>query len=141
MSTPSLGEILRTEVVGRKASCLLELEQQAAEKGLCAQRDLQTVKDFFHQAVTQFTSSILARIEIEPLILGNGHNEAVAAILQSYRWKRENGISQPTHPYHAVWQSFETWCSENELYPEIEYRCDCVGKQSWHVLMVSPASH
>jgi hypothetical protein len=141
MSTPSLGEILRTEVAGKKASCLLQLEQQAAEKGICAERDLQVVKDFFHMAMTQFTSSILARIEVKPMIIGNGHSEAVAAVLQTYRWKRENGISQPSHPYHAVWVIFAAWCAENELHPQIDYCCDCVGKQSWHVLTVSPVTH
>jgi hypothetical protein len=86
MSTPSLGEILRDEVLGKKASCLLELEQQVAAKGVCAQRDLEEVQNFFHQAITQFTNSILARIEIKPLTLGNGQNEAATAILQTREW-------------------------------------------------------
>jgi hypothetical protein len=139
MPSPSLGQILRTEVIGKKPQCLLELERQAAEKGPCAQRDLQLVEDFFHQAIAQFTNAILARIEIKPLILGNGYHDAVASVLHTYRWKRENGIAQATHPYHAVWQSFETWCRENDLYPRIDYQCDCAGKQSWHVLSVGPA--
>jgi hypothetical protein len=138
MSTPSLGEILRDEVLGKKAGCLLELEQQVAAKGVCAQRDLEEVQNFFHQAITQFTNSILARIEIKPLTLGNGQNEAASAILQTYRWKHENGISQPSHPYHAVWWSFAAWCDQNDLHPEIEYRVDCSGKQYWYVLKVSP---
>jgi hypothetical protein len=139
MTNPSLGEILGTQISDKKAHCLLELEQHTAQKGLCAERDLQVVKDFFHRAITQFTTDILARIEVKPLMLGNGHHEAVAAILQSYRWKRENGIGQPTHPYHALWQTFQAWCSENDLQPQIEYYCDGIGKQSWHQLSVKPA--
>lgn len=139
MSSPSLGEILRTEINDKKANCLLELEQHAAHKGVCAERDLRAVKDFFHDAIAQFTTDILARIEVKPILLGNGHHDAVAAILQSYRWKRGNCISQPAHPYHAIWQNFQAWCVDNELRPEIEYQCDATGKQSWHQLSVKPA--
>jgi len=139
MPTPSLGDILRTQICQQKAHCLVELEQQTAQKGLCAERDLQAVKDFFHQAITQFTTDILARIEVRPLMLGNGHHEAVAAILQTYRWKRDNGIAQAAHPYHAVWQTFRTWCMANDLHPEIDYHCDGIGKKSWHQLSVKPA--
>ena len=138
MSTPSLGEILRDEVIGKKVSCLLELEQQAAANGVCAQRDLEVVQNFFHDAVTKFTSSILARIEIKPITIGNGQNEAIAAILQTYRWKHENGISQTSHPYHAVWRAFSAWCDKNDLHPEIGCRGDGAGKQCWYVLKVSP---
>lgn len=141
MSNPSLGEILGTQICGKKADCLLELEQHMAQKGLCAERDLQAVKDFFHRAIRQFTTDILARIEIKPLLLGNGHNETVATILQTYRWKRENGIGQPSHLYYAVWQEFQAWCTANDLQPEIEFHCDGIGKQSWHQLSVKPALH
>lgn len=139
MPNPSLGELLRTQISDKKAHCLLELEQQCAKKGLCAERDLLAVKDFFHDAMTQFTTDILAGVEVQPLMLGHGHHEAVAAILQTYRWKRENGISQPAHPYHAVWQSFQAWCADNDLAPELEYHCDAMGKQAWHQLSVKPA--
>jgi hypothetical protein len=110
MVAPSLGEMLRAQAACEKAKCLRELEQQAAERGVCAERDLQLVKDFFHQAVTQFASSILARAEVRPLVLGNGHNAKVAAILQSFRWRGDKDIRHSDHPYHAVWRPFQTWC-------------------------------
>jgi len=139
MSNPSLGELLHTQLSAKKALCPLELERNAAQKGLCAERDLQEVKNFFHQAITQFTTDILARIEVRPRLLGNGQNEAVATILQTYRWKRDNGIQQASHPYHAIWQNFANWCAENDLEPELAYRCDGIGKVSWHELTVKPA--
>jgi len=115
-----------------------ELEQNAARKGVCAERDLQTVKDFFHRAITQFTTDILAHTDLRPVLLGNGQNDSVLAILQSYRWKNDNGMAQPTHPYHAAWLAFALWCEDNELEPVLAYRCDGLGKLSWHELTVRP---
>jgi hypothetical protein len=131
---PSLGEMLRAQEACEKAHCLQELEQKASAKGLCAERDLQLVKDFFHQAVTQFTNCILARVELKPLYLGDGQNATVSQILQTFRWKLGKDIRDPAHPYHAVWTPFQTWCDENELSPVIEERRK--GKEYCYALKV-----
>jgi hypothetical protein len=136
MVAPSLGEMLRAQAGREKAKCLRDLEQKAAEKGACGERDLQLVKDFFHQAMTHFASSILARVEVRPLVLGNGNNAKVAAILQTFRWKADKDIRNSDHPYHAVWTRFQTWCDENDLNPEIEPRRD--RNEQWHIVTVSP---
>ncbi|MGC1550085.1 MAG: hypothetical protein WA777_16300 [Rhodanobacter sp.] len=138
MSNPSLGDILRVREAAITASCLVELEKQAAEKGPCAVADLQLVKDFFHEAMTQFTNSILGHIEIRPLLLGKGKNEKVASILQTFRWKGSFDIRDSSHPYHAVWVPFQAWCDENGLRPEIGVNCMYTvgGGEQWHALTV-----
>lgn len=139
MTERSLGALLRAQTECAQSGCLRELEQAAARKGICAERDLQVVKDFFHRAITQFTTDILARTDLRPMLLGNGQNDAASAILQTYRWKRENGMAQASHPYHAAWLAFTRWCTDNELEPVLDYHCDGLGKLSWHQLTVRPA--
>jgi hypothetical protein len=141
MSTLSLGEMLRVQEACEKARCLVDLEQQASLKGPCAEHDLQLVQDFFHQAETRFTSSILARVDVRPQVLGHGQNTAVAAILQTFRWTETYNIGDPDHPYHGVWKPFLAWCDENDLRPEIKKLHNAAGKEHWYVLTVSPAPH
>jgi hypothetical protein len=139
MLTPSLGELLRLQCSCERPHCLVELEQRAAETSLCAERDLASVKDFFHQAMTQFTTCILSRVDVLPMVLGNGHNTKVASILQTFRWKWDKDIRHSEHPYHGVWTPFQAWCEENDLHPEIAVRRNSTGKEQWHALTVIPS--
>ena len=91
-------------------------------------------------AITEFTNSILAGIEIRPIALGKGNQEKVAAILQTFRWKDGYDIRSPTHPYHAVWVPFETWCHENGLVPEIGACTDVATKEPLKTITVRAAA-
>jgi hypothetical protein len=140
MTTPSLGRLLQAQQCETE-DCLKELERQASGKGQCAEKDLQLVRDFFHQASTSFASSILAGVAPRPVILGNGKNDKVAAILQTYRWKEGYDIRDATHPYNGVWQPFQHWCDASDLRPSFSCRRDDAGKEKWYTLSVAPAEH
>lgn len=137
MADQSLGEMLRAQN-NEKAECLQALERRALEKGDVTQRDLLIVKDFFHQASTKFTSDILAQVEVQPLVLGNGENVAAATILRTCRWKKDYDVRCASHPYNPVWKPFKAWCDNNELEPVIECRHDRGMRETWYILTVTP---
>ena len=136
---PSLGELMRARDACDTPECLRELERKAAQLGDCAERDLVQVQDFFHDALVQFTNCIVARTDVRPVVLGHNQNVAVAAILKSFRWKGGADIRDESHPYNAVWKTFQTWCDENELEPRLEEHRDQNGKEIWHTLTVVAA--
>ncbi|SEN10880.1 hypothetical protein SAMN02800694_2798 [Luteibacter sp. UNCMF331Sha3.1] len=139
MTDTSLGDILRATQACKTEDCLRELERTALGRGPTAEHDLGLVRDFFDQAKTYFTSRILARADIKPVVIGNGQNMTVSLILQTFRWHAEYDIRSPMHPYNGVWRPFETWCADNGLAPEL-FRCkDSKGREHWYVLRVHPA--
>lgn len=140
MTETTLGDILRATQACKTEDCLRELEQAAVGRGPTAEHDLQLVRDFFDQAKTYFTSRILARADLKPVIIGNGQNMTVALILQTFRWNDDYDIRNSMHPYNGVWRPFATWCSDNGLAPEL-FRCkDAKGREHWYVLRVHPAA-
>jgi len=140
MTTPSLGLLLQAQQCETE-ECLKTLELQASGKGLCAEKDLQLVRDFFHLASTSFAGCILAGVAPRALVVGNGQNDKVAAILQTYRWKEGYDIRDATHPYHGVWQPFQRWCDNSDLQAMLSCQRDAGGKEKWYLLTVNPAEH
>lgn len=140
MSTVSLGAILRETEACQKPDCLRDLEGWADASGPCAQRDLGLVQEFFNEAKTRFTANILARADIKPMQLGNGHNGTVALILKSFRWSAGFDIRNPLHPYNAAWKPFAAWCQENDLTPELSLARDPGGREQWYLLTVRPTA-
>jgi hypothetical protein len=136
MSTASLGAILRETEACQKPDCLRDLEGWADANGPCAQRDLGLVQEFFNEAKTRFTANILARADIKPMQLGNGHNGTVALILKTFKWTPAFDITDAAHPYNAAWKPFAAWCEENDLVPELVQQRDAGGREQWYVLTV-----
>jgi hypothetical protein len=139
MSTTSLGAILRETEACQKPDCLRDLEGWADANGPCAQRDLGLVQEFFNEAKTRFTASILARADVKPMLLGNGHNGTVALILKTFKWTPEFDIRDAVHPYNAAWKPFAAWCDENDLVPELKVCRNADGREQWYVLTVKAA--
>lgn len=140
MSRPSLGKMLK-DMECNTPECLAELERQASGKGQCAEKDLQLARDFFYQASTEFANAILAGIEPRALVLGNGHHDKLATVLQTYRWKEGYDIRNATHPYHGVWKPFQAWCDANDLQVHLICQRDASARERWYTLNVTPAEH
>lgn len=138
MSKSSLGRLLK-DMECNTPECVQALERQASDKGLCAEKDLQLARDFFHHASTQFASEILAGLPPRPLVIGNGQNDKLATILQTYRWKEGYDLRDATHPYNGVWKPFQAWCDANDLQPHLSCRRDAGGKERWYILTVTVA--
>lgn len=139
MTTPSLGERLR-DLVCATPDCIRALEREANEKGLCAERDLQLVRDFFYRASTEFATAILAGVAPRPLMIGNGQNDKLAAVLHTYRWKDGYDIRGASHPLHGIWTPFQAWCDANDLRPCLTSACDGAARERWYLLSVSPSA-
>lgn len=139
MTTPTLGRRMR-EQARATFECEQALERKAATLGPCAQMDLLLVREFFQRACVDFASAILAGIAPPVIAIGNGSNEKIAAILQTYRWKDGEDIRTPTHPYHGLWRPFLAWCTANELEPGFACKRDAAGKERWFTLAVRPCS-
>jgi hypothetical protein len=139
-TTPTLGMLLQAQACDTE-DCVRALERQAALRGQCAEKDLQLVRAFFHDASTGFSSSILARLAPPVVEIGNGHHDKLATVLQTYRWKDDYDIRTASHPYNGVWQPFERWCADNELEAVITRHHDASGKETWFTLGVVPARH
>ena len=140
MSTPSLGRMLKA-LACTTPECLQKLERQAADKGQCAERDLQTLRDFFHHVSVEAAASIIAGLAPLPVVLGNGQHDKIAALLQTYRWKEGYDLRDPTHPYNGVWRPFQAWCDASELQVHIACQRDGAGKEKWYTLSMLPAEH
>lgn len=134
---PSLGQRLRAQSHAT-ADCELALEQRAGTLGACAQKDLAVVRSFFQQAAIDVASAILADVAPPVIVIGNGRNEQVAAILQTYRWREDEDIRCASHPYHGLWRPFLAWCTAHDLQPGIACRRDPAGKERWFTLAVRP---
>lgn len=139
MSNESLGARLAALQAKGLPDELRALQQQARTHSPCATEDLTRVMDFFLDAMARFATAIAAGVPVRPVILGNGCNEKVASILQTFRWKHGYCMSEPGHPYHAVWGMFAAWCADHELAPAVERHCDEVRNEPWHTITVRPA--
>jgi len=139
IASPSLGQRLQAQARAT-ADCELALEQRAAGLGPCAQKDLALVRAFFHQAAIDFSGAILAGVTPPVIAIGNGCNEQVGAILQTYRWREDEDIRCASHPYHGVWRPFVSWCLANDLQPGIACRRDAAGKERWYTLAIRPGT-
>lgn len=140
MTLPSLGQRMR-EQARATFDCEQALERKAATLGPCAQMDLILVRAFFQQACVDFASAILAGIAPPVIAIGNGRNDKVAAILQTYRWNDNHDIRTPDHPYHGLWRPFLAWCTANELEPGFACKRDASGKERWYALAVRSCPH
>ncbi|NID14669.1 hypothetical protein [Luteibacter yeojuensis] len=139
MPATTLGAMLHITETCAKADCMKALERDAHLHGPCGERDLRQVQEFFDTVRTEFTMRILAGAEVIPVRLGAGHNNTVALILQTFRWTSDYDIRNPTHPYHAAWRVFDTWCVDNELAPVLRKFHDERGKEHWYELSVRSA--
>lgn len=137
MSTPSLGMLLQAQTCATE-ECVQALERRAAMQGACAQADLELVRRFFHQASIDFAGAIQAGLAPPVLVIGNGQNDKLAAILQTYRWNGEYDVGAAEHPYNGAWQPFRNWCEANELQPELVCHRQSGGAQKWVTLAVRP---
>lgn len=136
----SLGEILRLRQIAEQNDALLKLQREAEAQDAKALEDLRKVQAFFYQAKEAFSNAILQNQPMPRIVLGHGKNTEVYSLLQCYRWNDPRQvISQPTHPYHPVWEDFAKWAYVNDLKPSLVYEHDGVGIDSWHVLKIDHA--
>lgn len=140
MNTPTLGMLLQAQACDTE-DCVRALEQQAALRGQCAEKDLQLVRAFFHDAAASFASSIMAKLAPPVIEIGHGQHDKLATIIQTYRWNEGYDIRSAGHPYHGVWQPFARWCADNEIEAVLTCRHDAAGKEKWYTLGVVPARH
>lgn len=134
MSTPSLGELLRTTIDRNAAEAerkrLEKIEQERAER----ERDERLVRSLFDDAKHVFTSAILAGKEIVPIRVGNGQNTAVSHLTNGY----SNEVNKSSNAYFFIWKDFSDWADSQGLDAHWTYADDGFGKDDWRLLSVTP---
>lgn len=139
MTTLSLGEQLKAnkERIENEARDKALREKAAAEAKAKAARD--AVTEFFSSSRALFTERILRGLDAGYVKLGDGSFNKANEALETFRWRGDNdGITQPTHEYYAIWKEFADWAEANGLAPTLKYDDDGVGRTYWHILKVQP---
>lgn len=90
---------------------------------------------FFKIAQFNFKTQILKEKPITPIVIGHGQHLAVARLTVGF----QSDITDPLHPFHSAWASFEEWAKQQELVALWIYAQDSIGGEDWRLLSVAPA--
>ncbi|MNR71902.1 hypothetical protein D3C71_25810 [compost metagenome] len=136
MSTTTLGATLAATIEDEQARTLEAARRKAAGQSEKAQRELQTVEDFFAKAKQHFIDGIVKRIPSDKLgiLVGQtpqrSENTTIYSLLKLY-----NGRGSTFFP---VIKAFEDWAASEGLEVKWVYEHDGGGVHAWYTLTVKP---